>query len=327
MKRGKYSHYSGSTTTTLVEPTVKNIEPSNMQKFERKVEAFKLYCWHELPEYLQFNPYITTGYRGSLTWSGCIKSLFKVHTETGNIWSHLLGVALFFYFTVQAITGSLWNQPFWGRVTFLIFLATAQYAMGTSTLYHLFMCHSEKTLWKFLRLDYSGIAALIVGSYFSPIFYSYYCYPFWQQLYLVCMSVVGFSLVILSLFEFFHSNRFHTARVLLYLITAGFGIIPALHIRYLQTHYMIAPPELAEGIQTIHYRIYLMYLSYGMGVFVYSYQFPERQFPGKFNYWFNSHQLWHLFVLLGTFLHYGTTLLIFENWQQTVPNGECIYHL
>src|SRR4051812_23496256 len=88
------------------------------------------------------------------------------------------------------------------------------------------MCHSEKTLWKFLRLDYSGklhlalaiylntsdcilgIAALIVGSYFAPIFYGYYCFPLWQAVYLTCMGITGVTLVILSLFDFFHSNRY-----------------------------------------------------------------------------------------------------------------------
>lgn len=39
----------------------------------------------------QDNEYIATGYRGQLTYWGTVKSLFRLHNETGNIWTHLLG--------------------------------------------------------------------------------------------------------------------------------------------------------------------------------------------------------------------------------------------
>jgi len=130
----------------------------------------RLRHWHEVPEYMQFNEFIRSGYRANFSWEMCLKSLFQMHNETGNIWSHLLGALLFFFFSLKALYQDLWEQPFWGGVCFITFLISAQYAFGTSTLYHLFMAHSEHTLCSFLRMDYSGIAALIVGSYFSPLF-------------------------------------------------------------------------------------------------------------------------------------------------------------
>jgi len=293
-------------------------------KNSKSVDEYRLYAWHELPEYQKFNQFVTFGYRCNFSWKQCVLSLFRFHNESGNIWSHLIGALLFMFFTVNAFMGSIWEQPFWGRVHFLIFLFSAQYSFGTSTLYHLFMCHSEKTLWRFLRLDYSGIAALIVGSYFSPIFYGYYCFPFWQRLYLLMISVVGISLVVLCLFKFFHTNRYATMRLVLYSLIAAFGIIPALHIRYLTDSYLHTPDILVHNIDDVHFRINLMYLCYFLGVICYMYQLPERFFPGKFDYLFHSHQLWHLFTFAGILIHHGTLVMIFENWRVIAPDGVCL---
>lgn len=77
----------------------------------------QLLPFHLAPEYLRFNPYILKGYRGYLTTKLCIErwatfhifapidkkydmkysffSMFWWTNETINIWSHILGCALF----------------------------------------------------------------------------------------------------------------------------------------------------------------------------------------------------------------------------------------
>lgn len=47
---------------------------------------------------------------------------------------------------------------------------------------------------------------------------------------------------------------------------------------------------------------------YIFGAFLYAARFPERRFPGKFDIFGSSHQLFHLFVLLAAASHlYGMT--------------------
>lgn len=47
---------------------------------------------HSLPAWLRDNDYILHYHRPQLnTFWACFKSIFRVHTETGNIWTHLLG--------------------------------------------------------------------------------------------------------------------------------------------------------------------------------------------------------------------------------------------
>lgn len=47
----------------------------------------------DLPDYLRDNEYITRYYRADYSIKESLLSLFRVHNETGNIWTHLTGVA------------------------------------------------------------------------------------------------------------------------------------------------------------------------------------------------------------------------------------------
>ena len=47
--------------------------------------------------------------------------------------------------------------------------------LGMSATFHLFIAHSHKVNNLFNRLDYAGIALLIVGSSYPPNYYLFYC--------------------------------------------------------------------------------------------------------------------------------------------------------
>ena len=45
-----------------------------------------------LPDWLKDNEFLIAGHRPQLhSFMECFKSVFRIHTETGNIWTHLLG--------------------------------------------------------------------------------------------------------------------------------------------------------------------------------------------------------------------------------------------
>ena len=60
----------------------------------------------EVPEFAK-EISIETGYRACLGYDGCIKSIFKLHNETVNIWTHLLGFVFFFCLMVKDL---VWAQ-------------------------------------------------------------------------------------------------------------------------------------------------------------------------------------------------------------------------
>jgi adiponectin receptor len=52
--------------------------------------------YNDLPEWYQDNNLITEGYRApNPNYSELINSIFSLHNETANIWSHIAGVVLF----------------------------------------------------------------------------------------------------------------------------------------------------------------------------------------------------------------------------------------
>ena len=56
---------------------------------------------HHAPSYLQLNNYIHSGYRiGFNSTCKILRSLFMLHNESVNVWSHLFGVFLFLWFII-----------------------------------------------------------------------------------------------------------------------------------------------------------------------------------------------------------------------------------
>lgn len=68
------------------------------EEFVRKVweASWKVCHYKNLPRWLQDNDFLHTGHRPPLpSFGACFKSVFRIHTETGNIWTHLLGEIFF----------------------------------------------------------------------------------------------------------------------------------------------------------------------------------------------------------------------------------------
>ena len=71
---------------------VRRNRPANSSAKQRRRRLRKAYAaYNHLPKELQDNEFITTGYRVELGFWDTVKSLFGLHNETGNIWTHLIG--------------------------------------------------------------------------------------------------------------------------------------------------------------------------------------------------------------------------------------------
>ncbi|KAF5730791.1 heptahelical transmembrane protein 4-like isoform X1 [Tripterygium wilfordii] len=192
------------------------------------------------------------------------------------------------------------------RWPFFAFLGGAMFCLLASSTCHLLSCHSERLSYIMLRLDYAGIAALISTSFYPSVYYSFMCYPFFCNLYMGFITVLGIMTVLASLFPMFQTPQFRSIRALLFCGMGLSGIAPVLHKVILFWHQ-------PEALRTTGYEI-LMGVLYSLGALVYATRIPERWMPGKFDIAGHSHQLFHVLVVAGAYTHYRAGL-VYLNWR------------
>jgi hypothetical protein len=119
---------------------------------------------HELPAWRQDNPEIlghfraTKGYNTIASWKHASLSIFYIHNETFNIWSHFVGALLYLWLGVQHALRSSPEQPF---LMMMPFYVGAVACFGGSAVYHTSFGISERALSRYSKLDYMGIVAVI----------------------------------------------------------------------------------------------------------------------------------------------------------------------
>lgn len=192
------------------------------------------------------------------------------------------------------------------RWPFYAFLGGAMFCLLASSTCHLLSCHSRRLAYIMLRLDYAGIAALIAISFYPPVYYSFMCYPFFCNLYLSVITILGLATIAFSLLPVFQNPEFRTIRACLFFGMGASGVIPVLHKLTLFWHQ-------PEALHTTGYEI-LMGLFYGLGALVYATRVPERWMPGKFDIAGHSHQLFHVLVVAGAYTHYHAGL-VYLKWR------------
>jgi len=87
-------------------------------------------------------------------------------------------------------------------------------------------------------------------------------------------------------------------RVLVFICLAATSVVPSIH--YGQ---MCGFDNFTRVVDTF----WLFKMScplYLFGALVFVQKVPERWFPGRFDYAFHSHQLWHIFVTSAAYSHY-----------------------
>lgn len=190
------------------------------------------------------------------------------------------------------------------RWPWFVFLAGGMGCLAFSTLSHLLACHSKPFNLFFWRLDYAGISLMIVCSFYAPIYYVFYCNPYIRTFYLTSISVFGVLAIITLLAPSLSSRHLRPYRASLFLCMGFSGVIPAVHT--LATHYDHPHVVVALGYEL------LMAILYTTGAVFYVTRIPERWKPGAFDIAGHSHQIFHVFVVLGALAHTLATLLVME---------------
>ncbi|XP_028062951.1 heptahelical transmembrane protein 1-like isoform X2 [Camellia sinensis] len=291
-------------------------------KNKDKDKRWALVRFEELPEYMKDNEFILNYYRANWPLKQAFFSLFRWHNETLNVWTTFpMSVEAnfsqnskdFFSGSTKLINLKQPTPPGMeatspelaaARWPFFVFLGGAMFCLLCSSTCHLFACHSHNLNLQLVRMDYVGITIMIITSFFPPIYYIFQCEPLWQIIYLTSISIIGIFTTVTSLMPAFSSGKFRSFRALLFVAMGLFGLVPAIHAL------IVNWSEPRRNI-TLAYES-VMAISYLIGTMFYVSRVPERWKPGFFDLAGHSHQIFHVFVLLGALAHYGAALVFLE---------------
>lgn len=256
----------------------------------------------ELPQWLRDNDFLWHMHRPQLpSMKECFCSMFRIHTETGNIWTHFVGLILvvvamlFLYLRPSTDLGDFpkgWEE----YLVFTAFFIGAITCLMFSWLYHTCSCHSKKTSKLFSKLDYTGISCMIMGSFVPCIYYGFYCQFYEKLIYSVCVTVLGIASIIVALWDKFATPAFRPIRAGVFLALGCSGVVPVIHMLTLYGVHQGAEQGAVGWLA-------LMGVCYIIGAVLYAMRVPERFFPGKCNLMFQSHQIFHVLVVLAAFIH------------------------
>lgn len=138
-----------------------------------------------------------------------------------------IGIAIFF------ITRPPIEIQLEEKLVFGTFFAGAIICLGMSFAFHTVHCHSECVGKLFSKLDYCGIAMLIMGSFVPWLYYGFYCDYQPKLIYLSVVVILGVTSIVVSLWERFGEPSYRPLRAGVFM---GFGLSGVRHNYYIYIH-------------------------------------------------------------------------------------------
>jgi len=228
-----------------------------------------------------------------------------------NIQTHLFGALLFVGLlgTFYQVHLAPYETTAWqDLVVFVISLSAAIFCLLASSWYHTFSVHSREVAVRCHALDYAGIVVLIVGSFFPCVYYEFYCDTRLQAAYLSTIVLVGLGAAYIVLDPEYSKPTHRGARTKVFIALGLSAVFPVAHgffVHGLQKLWT----EMGFGWLVASGALYIS------GALLYANRIPERFSPGTFDYFFASHQIFHVCVVLAALSHYVCVLTAFEHWH------------
>jgi len=280
----------------------------------------KTLSWSEIPEWQRDNEYILSGYRPVQNrWLGCVASIFGYfHNETVNIHTHFWGAILFVILLGTFRTGHVatYATTTWiDTCVIAVFLLSAVFCLSASAIYHTSTCHSREVSVRCHAFDYLGIIVLTVGSFVPCIFYGFFCDPVSQALHLLSIAIAGACATYVVLDPEYARPTHRGARTGVFISLGLCAVVPVTQL-VIQRGPMKVFSEMGFSWLLTSGTLYIA------GALIYANRVPERMAPGKFDYLFASHQIFHVCVVLAALSHWYCVLTVIK-YSHSESVGRC----
>jgi len=285
----------------------------------------RLILFQDLPDRYQNNEHVLSGYRfiPLYQWPLLLLSIFQLHNETVNIWTHLLplGLALM---SLSSPVAAIFKFAQTGddlpidiaERTFSLF---AVICLASSCVWHVMAgCAHRKATDTAARIDYVGIGWLISASIGSVVYYGFGCRPTTAAIYLTVTFCLGIAGSILPFMDWFNERKNKNYRLLFFLSLVFTLIIPLAHLAAVHSLWDMYAFIRAE---------FPSLACYATGLIFYVFHIPERLVPAKWAGrldWVGggSHAIWHLFIVLAIKLHRDAMI----EYRYGIGNEMCQLH-
>ncbi|XP_014662139.1 PREDICTED: membrane progestin receptor gamma-B-like [Priapulus caudatus] len=254
-----------------------------------------LYC-HQVPPHYQ-EKFILSGYRYRFSLTDCLRSIFDVHNETLNFWTHFVPAWYFFWHLIFLLdTHDFINDRYsWPLFAFMI--ASCAYPFSSSFA-HLLCSMSHRTRHICFFFDYAGLSfyafgvaiayrayampAMLLGTTYATL-YLYSCFA----VCLLCTVVTCLSRLLLEHFKYSKTLKIAAFCVMYFWVSAP--------VMYRLSLYAAEDPY-ANSHWVFRKQFVLAFVT----CFLYATHIPERFMPGKFDFIGHSHMLFHMSSVMAT---------------------------
>ncbi|KAJ7485452.1 hemolysin-III related-domain-containing protein [Mycena latifolia] len=235
--------------------------------------------WVELPEWQKDNEYIVSGYR-----------------RVQNQWMGCF-TSVFAYLHNETINI---HTHLWGAVLFGYFLAT----------------FDETYLKQFTGTTWADSArytdTALLGSFYPALHFGFFCQPRLQILYISSLSFIGLGAAYIVLNPEYAKPTHRGARTTVFVGLGLSAVGPVTHCLLTEGYHKVFS-HLGFGWLVVSGALYIF------GALLYANRIPERLAPGKFDYFFASHQIFHCCVVAAAGAHYAGVLTALK-YSYSQPN-------
>lgn len=195
--------------------------------------------------------------------------------------THFIGFILSIVATpILLIKGALDNKGLLSLISYAVFLISMILLYGASSAYHSFNIGENNV--KLRKLDHMMISILIAGTY-TPLCVSLLSFKSGNKLLIAIWTLTVVSMILKAFW--INSPRIISSLIYLMMGWTAITVLPELH------------SLLGDG----GFRLLILGgILYSIGALIYAFKLPQLERNKEFK----SHELFHLFILGGTLLHY-----------------------